>query len=481
MRAPPQWKRWIVGLGLVPLAVGPGAAQTASQPAPLPGIAAPACPPVPCPPGQSAPTPSVPGVMPGVPAAPGAPGATLPPATPGTPAPPTAVPTPDAPSPTAQLATNAAQFAEAPSAGTDRGADVLPNLMGDLPGGAVIPGPIAVRVAPNGQILGPPITVILPNGQRQTIGSVAGRPSDEPLFAQPNGAQPNPNAPGTRTVALFPPPGAVFAPEESNRVSRVPLFVNGAFKITENDSPRPTTRAYFLYNYYDQVFGSQGDPATPRIQLHQEMIGLEYAFADRQASVGVRLPYNQLVSVPGFLNDTSLGDLTFITKAVLLENRETGDLLSAGLAVTVPTGSVPFASTLGTAEFIHSTLLQPYMGYIWTRGDLFAQGFNSIVVPTDDSDVTFMAFDLATGYVAYKRPGAALSAWIPAAEFHLNTPLNHRGLTAESAGFVDQLTILGTSHFILYDKSSVAFSAGAPVTGPRSFSLQAGVQFNFRF
>jgi hypothetical protein len=334
-------------------------------------------------------------------------------------------------------------------------------------------------VSPDGRFIGPAPAVVLPDGRRITLDNPGGGRTitDELLLRRPDTLPPG--TPGGRTVGLLPPPGAVFAPELADFVARVPQFTYGAFKITENESPRPTTRAYFSYYFYDQVYRHVGGPDVPRITLHQQIFGYEQAFADGQFSVGVRLPYNQLVS-PGFFNDTSLGNLTFITKGVIVENEETGSLLSAGLAVTAPTGNPPIASTISGRK-VNSTLLQPYLGYILAGESAFLQGFSSIVVPTDTGDATFIANDFAVGYFLYRCPGSRLSGVVPVFEFHLNTPVDHRGTRDEPVGFVDQLTLLGGTHFQFFDRSSLGFAVGAPITGPRPFSLQLTIQANFRF
>ena len=92
-----------------------------------------------------------------------------------------------------------------------------------------------------------------------------------------------------------------------------------------------------------------------------------------------------------------------------------------------------------------------------------------------------MANDLAIGCFLYEARGQALSGIVPVVELHLNTPFNHRGGQTEPIGYFDQFTMLGGAQFFLYDRSTLGFAAGAPLTGPRPFSLQATVQFNFRF
>ena len=456
------------------------AAPATVTPAPIVGLN--------CPPGQYrpgatppvAPGPGVPGVpypMPGSPA--------TPPVTPGTPATPGT--TPEVPpvfgaNPNGGAGNAAADaladgsLAQATQRGGSAEVTALPQVFGDLLGG-YIAGPLPARLTSTGQLV-TPIQVVTSTGQLVTLGGTGRQPTvDEILLlpAPPTAAQ----IANGRTVGLLPPPGTVFAGNLRDAVSRVPLFTRGAFKITENDTPRPTTRAYLTYNFYDQILNTTSGPGTPRVTLHQEVFGYEKAFADRQFSVGIRLPYNQLVS-PGFLNDTSLGDITLISKAVLLEDRATGNLLSGGLSLTIPTATNGLASTT-TGRNVRGTLIQPYLGYIYTRGNAFVQGFSSIVAPTDPQDVTFIANDIAVGYKAYTNPGNWLSGVIPVAELHVNDPLNHRGFRTEPVGFADQVTVLGGLHTQFYDRSGLGFAVGAPVTGPRPFSLQATVQYNLRF
>jgi hypothetical protein len=475
-----------------------GSAACAADPAVEPASgwrhrAAPIVPATPvCPPGS----PAAPGAMPGVPApmpaAPGTPGTLpgTPGAAPGEPGTPGAAPgqpgldlsTPPANSSAPTGAGDASSLlAQGTEGGTSGGGSALPTVFGDLLGGGVIAGPLPVKVLPNGTTV-PPIRLVGPNGQRVTLGApLPGTPFvDERLAARGNPVPPTAQQlAAAPTVGILPPAGFRFDDSLADFVSRVPQVYRGAFKIAENDTPRPTTRAYFTYNFYDQISKNFSDGFVPRIMLHQEVFGYEQAFLDRQFSVAVRLPYNQLVS-PGFVANTSLGDLTLIGKAVLWENRETGNLLSAGLVITAPTGTVPFPNTL-TGRDIHDTLIQPYGGYIYNRGDFFAQGFSSIIIPTISDDVTFLANDLALGYNLYKAPGSALSGFIPTVEFHLNTPLDHRGAQNNPVGFVDQFTVLGGGTFFFRDRTSLGFATGTPITGPRPFSLQATAQLNVRF
>lgn len=477
---------------VVGFAAGPAvAADPAVEPAghrSRPGRPAVVVPATPCPP-------CAPIAPPVAPTEPGATPPATPPGTPGTTTPPRrtdpltgrdidlsdpAAPggRPDLSDPVAGRIGAGGAFAQATAAGTSGYGSAIPGVFGDHFGGGGIAGPLPVLISRSGQFIGFAPQVILPKGQRQTLNNPGGQrtAADELILQRP--AVLPPGTPG-QAVGLLPPPGTVFAPELAPLVARVPQYVYGAFKITENESPRPTTRAYLSYYFYDNLFRGVGGPDTPRIGLHQEIFGYEQAFADDRFSVGLRLPYNQVDGPPGF-TDTRLGNLTIITKGLIAEDEETGSLLSGGLVVTAPTGNPPFASTI-SGERINSTLLQPYLGFILTDGAAFLQGFNAVVVPTDDRDVTFLTYDFAAGWFAYRAPGQTVSAVVPVAELHLNVPLDHRGKQTEPVGFSDTLTLLGGTHVTFRDRSTLGFAVGAPVTGPRPFSLQATVQLNFRF
>jgi hypothetical protein len=398
---------------------------------------------------------------------------------------PTAPTPPVAPIPPIQPDTNAAPLPSnltaaltgAEAGGTSARATGLPQVFGDLLGGGFIAGPLPVLVNPDGTFAGQLPVVVNPDGSRELVGGI-GRfePTDENILGRASSPQP-----GARVIGVLPGKGQVFDPSLADFVARVPQVVRGAFKVTENDTPRPTTRAYFTYNFYDQVSRSIGGFEVPRIVLHQQVFGYEQAFADRQFSVGIRLPYNQLTS-PRFVNETSLGDITLTSKAVLLENPRTGNLISAGMLLTVPTGSLPFPSSI-TGTNIRGVLFQPYLGYIFTglNGRAFAQGFSSVIIPSEDNDVTFMSNSVNVGYRLFEFETGRLAAIVPVAECHVNTPFDNRGRRSEPVGFVDSVTCLGGTHFLFRSGASIGFAVGTPITGPRPFSLQATLQAGFQF
>lgn len=249
--------------------------------------------------------------------------------------------------------------------------------------------------------------------------------------------------------------------------------LRGAYKIGENESPRPMDRIYVQYNYYDNV-GGEAD-------LHRETVGVEKTFFDRRASIGLRLPFGELDTDFGTIEKTL--DLSVILKYALFDNRTSGDVITLGFAVTPPSGDVPTAFALGrdfTVREVHPTQLQPFVGYIWNIRHFFVQGFASCLVPTDNDDVTVLLNDLGVGY-KFDVDARWLTRIVPTLELHLNTPLNHREDDLFLQRFRDTLDLTGGFHFEFNDHVSLGAAAGTPLTSPRLFDFETIVNLNIRF
>jgi hypothetical protein len=285
--------------------------------------------------------------------------------------------------------------------------------------------------------------------------------------------------------------------------ARVPILTGGSFKISENESPRPVDRVFFNYNYFNNVNlgesnsvpGQTGAGSLSQVDVHRETIGFEKTFLDGNASIGMRLPFTELAG-DGDLAHSQIDDLTIITKFAFLNDTETGDVLSGGLVVTAPTGqgftacnitTVPIpgggTTTVVTQDNIHPTLFQPYLGYIVNFDSLFVIGFSSVVIPTDDRDVTFMSNDIGLGYQLYRARGG--DEWItsiaPTLEAHINTPFNHRGLNDGPVSMPDLVDIVSGARFQFSSGLDVGTAIGIPVTGPKLYDFEALVQVNLRF
>jgi hypothetical protein len=266
----------------------------------------------------------------------------------------------------------------------------------------------------------------------------------------------------------------VRLPNGSTTTARVPLATRGAFKISENESPRPMDRVFINYNYFNNLSTFGG----PSFDLHRETFGFEKTFLDGNASFGVRLPVLLKSGTSDGVGVDGFGDTSFIGKYAFINNLQTGNVLSGGLVVTAPTGRDVLVSP---GSNLHSTLLQPYMGFIYNQNRLYALGFSSIVAPTDGRDVTFMSNDLGLGYRAYQAcDNQAITALTPTIEAHLTTPLNHR--SADSVIFVpDQLTLTGGVHIGLWNRTYLTLGMAVPVTGPRPYDFEVLGQLNVRF
>ena len=294
----------------------------------------------------------------------------------------------------------------------------------------------------------------------------------------------NPNGePITRTVVI--PGGTVVIPGAA-----VPTSGRG-FKIADDGSPRPQDRVFLDFNFFNDLFAASNLRLGNTVQnfnLYRESLGVEKTFLDRTASVGLALPLNTVTmeSVLPNLNGThtALGDLTAFCRYALWRDEASDNWLTAGLAITVPTGPSAIAG-IDAPTISHSTIFQPYVGALWNFGSIYLQGFFAVDTPTDSRDVTLLYSDLGIGYFLYRSwdPGRLLTALAPTVEVHSSNPVNHRGLPSlenplASFDFVD----IGLGANVQFrGRFWLALEAVTPVTGPRPFTIEALAQFRIHF
>src|SRR5205085_8946479 len=99
------------------------------------------------------------------------------------------------------------------------------------------------------------------------------------------------------------------------RIVPIPATGRGAFKIQENESPRPIDRVFFNYNYFTDI--GRGIANFPTYDLHREVIGFEKTFWGGDASVEVRINTIQSTG-DGSLRGSDFGDTTFVSKFALV-------------------------------------------------------------------------------------------------------------------------------------------------------------------
>jgi hypothetical protein len=328
-------------------------------------------------------------------------------------------------------------FAQAPPSGGEAGQTALPQIIGDLG----ISG-TALQFITSSQVVSRQVT------STQTVVT--------PIFLNSFGI----TSFTTTTISVT---RTVTSTVVTRRQVHVPIAGRGSFKISENESPRPTDRVFIGYNYFADV----STPGVSQYQVHRETMGFEKTFLDGAASFGMRVP---VIEQGGSFGFNDVGDLSFILKYALYDDRATGNLISAGIVVTAPTGrDIEF----GTGNTLDSTLLQPYVGYIWVMDRFYVSGFGAVVVPTDSRDVTFGSLDTALGY--------RVTDWlVPTFEAHVNTAFNHRGLENTPIGFADSVVLTGGFHTLI-GKSIFTLGVAVPVTGPRVYDVEAIAQFNYRF
>jgi hypothetical protein len=262
------------------------------------------------------------------------------------------------------------------------------------------------------------------------------------------------------------------------------------FKIDDNENPEPQDRTYFTFNYFNDLNATVNQRlggAIRNINLQRETFGLEKAFCCDTMSLGVRVPIDTVsaTSSVAALNGTrtSWGDASFIYKAVLLETDD-DFLVSGGLAVTPPTGA---SSLFGDGRFarFRDTTLQPYLGFRWVEDRWYGQGFSSIDVATDCNDVTLWFNDLSVKYFSYWDPDPTqlLTAVIPTAELHVNTPLDHRGVlhTNDPAGTSDLVDVTVGVDVRFFDRAKLVLGFVAPLTGPKPLAYEVLNQFKMTF
>jgi hypothetical protein len=321
---------------------------------------------------------------------------------------------------------------------------------------------------------------------------IFGRPPLPPTPHQPNGSPLNP-----------------FAVARSKTV--IPYL--RATKFSDNQSPIPQDRVFANFNYFNNVnyaINQRFQAPVHGIEVYRYLLGFEKTFLGGNASIGISESINNLASrsaTPALGGtSTAMGDVNVFTKFILYQRWDdnsgmpalggygypaqlggagrNGGLISGGLALTLPTGPGNFAGASFSKSF-RNTGIQPWLGYFYSRGNLYLHGFESIYVPTDPNDVTMLFNDFGIGYYVYRNPNldTFLTAVAPTAEIHVNVPFTHRDVfnLRDIAGTQDVVDFTLGANFQFGQRTVLMLGAIAPASGPRPFSIEAVALLNIYF
>jgi hypothetical protein len=263
---------------------------------------------------------------------------------------------------------------------------------------------------------------------------------------------------------------------------------SSGWAIADGESPRPTDRIYYNFNWYSDVNRmANGDAGGTSFNVFRHVIGVEKTFFNERASVGLRLPFVD-VEGPAFLSQREFADMSIVTKFAFVS--EPTRVLSGGLVITVPTGQgfvIDLPNARGVIDgrlqdVLHPVILQPYVGYVRNLSErIYFQSFSSIAVPTDSRDVVWMTNSAALGFFLYRNPcDRFVQAVVPTVEVHEDTPLTDRGYRKVPIGASDQFNLTAGASFVL-PRSTLGVALGVPLVAPRPYDIELIANYTLRF
>jgi hypothetical protein len=258
----------------------------------------------------------------------------------------------------------------------------------------------------------------------------------------------------------------------------IPVTSGGGFKISDNGSPRPQDRCYVTYNYFNDVGTAFNGPTG---DVNRETIGFEKTFFDGNASLGARLPFTESAGALGGIGDGCIGDLTLYGTYAFLNDRQTGNVFSVGMALTIPTG--PSFRDPSNGRDLNTWIYQPYIGYIWNfNNDFFVQAFHSAILSEHDNA---LSQDIGFGWNMYRGGDGFVRGITPTVELHLYTPLDNTSGPSPFATSTlisdNVLTVTSGVTVLLGERTTLGFAVAVPLTGPRPEQFEGIMTFNWRF
>jgi hypothetical protein len=292
------------------------------------------------------------------------------------------------------------------------------------------------------------------------------------------------------------------------------------FKISENTSPLPRDRVYYMFNGFQQA-GITADNRV--IDVNRHTLGGEKTFWDGGASIEVRMPILQGLSAGqtpdgDLYNDDGVefGNLTLIPKFIISEGPDS--IWSAGLGINLPTARAASILDPGTQQpllTVHNETvnLSPFLGWLWLPSDRtyvmsyvqadFAAGGYRVTDGANNAvgtliDQNLFHFDVTVGQFLYRDYNARLSGIAAQVELHYTTTMqdaNPVGLGTGQLGNpfnrLDLLILTAGLNFEFWNASWLTVGCAVPVRGSqdpisglhpeRPFDAEIQVFFNRYF
>lgn len=293
-----------------------------------------------------------------------------------------------------------------------------------------------------------------------------------------------------------------------------PGEVIGRYSIADNNSPMPTDRIFFDYNFFHNA-----RITAVGIPVNRFSPGFEKTFADGNASIEFRAPMAVTLSSTVATDGDDLlamefGDVALAVKALLFQSDQF--VLSVGLGLTLPT-SDDFILELGDGVDVvkienRTVRLLPYTAFsVRPTENTFIQSFAQFDFDTNGNEVfldeegfnsltpgglesvgnlrsqTTLRWSSSAGAFLLRRPRGKLSALAAVLESHYTATLND----AESVGSEtfrigdpnQSLNVMNvtTGLHAYFGKSVATVAYGTPVTSDRVFDGELRLFLNRYF
>ncbi len=330
-----------------------------------------------------------------------------------------------------------------------------------------------------------------------------------------------------------------------------PLVIPGLFTSTGLQSAIPIDRVSFESGYFNRIAvkgvgssapvlvrtpvttntGTQTKPILQTVihstitqssarvagfNLHTFNLGVEKTCFDGMASIYVSVPF--LLATENVTGQAinGIGDINLGFKVILYQTLPTGNTLTGGFTVSIPTAHAASSTSYmqtgnGEGDQIlpastittNPTFLQPWLASLLVFDRAYIHQYLSVVAPTDSRVATFLNYDITLGYLLYRaNERRLLSSLTPTLGVHALIPMNHRGITTGQAvvtevpfengqlpappapsgfAFSDQVFTSGGLQIGLHERWLFSANVVVPVVWPGGYNIGATFGLNYYY